>query len=292
MPPSVLERRLAVVGPGRVGRALLRSWIQAGGREPRVVGRDRDAARRAVSQIPGGVPMGLEEPGASSDCDILVVAVADDDVESVASRLADETICRYAFHVSGVLPLEVLDPLRRSGAALGSLHPLRPFTGEATETWVGAFVAIEAEDQALECASALVGALGAHGHPIPGAARPLYHAGATLCAGGSVALLSLAARAWTAAGISEPEALAALAELSTRALSRAAPLGVAQALTGPIARRDVGTVRAHVEALAPFPDVFRVYADLARETLRRTGGRGREEEIERLLDQPAGSPTR
>ena len=61
--------------------------------------------------------------------------------------------------------------------------------------------------------------------------------------------------------------------------------GVEEAFTGPVARRDIVTMRAHRDALAPLPDAGRLYALLAAETLRRTPGRGREEEILTLIER-------
>jgi len=51
-----------------------------------------------------------------------------------------------------------------------------------------------------------------------------------------------------------------------------------------LARRDVGTVRAHRAALAASPETLRLYTMLARETLARTPGRGKEEEILAVLE--------
>ena len=58
----------------------------------------------------------------------------------------------------------------------------------------------------------------------------------------------------------------------------------AEAFTGAVARRDVGTVRAHVAALAADSRSLALYRALAEEILLRTEGAGREAEIRALLD--------
>jgi predicted short-subunit dehydrogenase-like oxidoreductase (DUF2520 family) len=287
----VLSSSLSLVGPGRAGSAFGRSWLAAGGFLTEVIARDAAAPREAVERLAGGSPRGVAEAGA--DCDILVLAVPDDAIAGVASALAGRIRCRAAFHVSGALPASALEALRPGGAALGSLHPLRVFTGSAAETWAGAFVAIEGDAGAVSLAERIVGALGGRPHRIAPESKPLYHAAATLAAGGTVALISLAARAWAAAGIPESEARRALAELAGSAAAAAAARDFSEAFTGPVARHDRGTLRTHRDALAAYPDLLRVYQLLARETLARTapkgGGKDEEDEVLTLLeDGPDG----
>jgi predicted short-subunit dehydrogenase-like oxidoreductase (DUF2520 family) len=279
----VLSSSLSLVGPGRAGSAFARSWLAAGGSLADVIARDPAAAREAVARLGGGTPRGVAELDA--DCDILVLAVPDDAIAAVSGALAGRLRCRAAFHLSGALPASALEALRPFGASLGALHALRVFTGSAEETWAGAFVAIEGDAGSLSLAEQIVGAVGGHAHRIAPESKPLYHAAATLAAGGTVALISLAARAWVHAGIPESEARQALAELAEHAAAAATSRDFADAFTGPIARRDRGTLRVHRDALAAFPDLARLYRLFTRETLARTAGRGGEEEILSLLEE-------
>ena len=145
----------------------------------------------------------------------------------------------------------------RGAVALGSLHPLRAFTGAAGENWRGAFVAIEGDPTAVEAGLAVAAAFGAHGHRLDAAGKPLYHAGAQLAAGGTAAVVSLATRAWAEAGLDPESARRELAGLSASAAGAVAAGPFAEAFTGAVARRDVGTVRAHLEALASQTDSWR-----------------------------------
>ena len=281
MPREILRSSVSLVGPGRAGRALARSWISAGGRLGEVIARDLSRARDGARDIGGGNPRALDEPHAA--CDILVLAVPDDAIARAARALAGRLRCRAAFHVSGALSAAELETLGSSGAALGSLHPLRAFTGASGETWRDAFVAMEGDADAMDIGEDLVRAIGGRPRRIAPEAKPLYHAAATLAAGGTVALVSFAARAWQEAGIPEEEARPALADLAARAAKAAASHGFEEAFTGPVARRDIGTLEAHRDALAALPDAARLYALLAAETLRRTLGKGKEDEISTLI---------
>src|SRR5687767_1943091 len=276
---------LVLVGPGRAGLALLRSWTGAGGKVV-VIARDASAARRALSD---SVEVRAQDDGRDFTGDYLVLAVPDDAIEPVAAALAPRAACRFSFHLSGALSANALAPLTPT-ASVGSLHPLRAFTGASDESWKDSFVAVEGDEEAAQAGSRLCRTIGARPRRVAPADKPLYHCAATLAAGGVASLLSLAARLWENAGLDREEGRVELARLAVGAAEAVGRLPFADALTGPVARRDVETVRLHRDALSGRPDIARLYGDLALETLRRTAGRGREGEIARLLELSGERP--
>lgn len=262
---EILGKGIALVGPGRAGRAFARSWTNAGGHIAYVIGREA----RENSYAP---------------CDVAVLAVPDDAIGPVAADLAARLPCRFALHLSGALGSEALAPFVLAGAAVASMHPVRPFTGAPDEDWRGAFVAVEGEARAVELVEAIAGAVGARAYRLAAGNRALYHASATLAAGGAAAVVSIAVRGWVAAGIPEDVARETLAGLASRATAAVGAQPFAEAFTGAVARRDAGTVRAHVDALGGDPRTLAVYRALAEEILSRTDGAGREAEIRAILD--------
>ena len=104
---------LTLVGPGRAGRAFVRSWVGAGG------------TATAVSEGPAALLEGFlrrRRPGGPRRRDRVR-----------RGRLAPSARCRFAFHLSGALASDTISPLRAAGAAIGSFHPLRAFRGEEGE---------------------------------------------------------------------------------------------------------------------------------------------------------------
>jgi predicted short-subunit dehydrogenase-like oxidoreductase (DUF2520 family) len=286
-PLSLKGSTLILVGPGRAGSALARAWTGAGGTLHAVIGRTAASAESARARLGAEAAFSVHDADGLK-ADVLVLAVPDDAIAGVASAVAGRVSARWAFHLSGALAADALEPLRRAGAATGSLHPLAPFTGKDGETWDGAYVAVEGEDAAAAEGERLAKELGGRGHRIRASGKPLYHAAATLAAGGTAALLAMAVKLWEQAGLPEAEARAALSVLSRRAAEAVGAMPFGEAITGPIARRDVGTLRAHARALREAPAAAEVYAALAEETLRQTPGRGSEEQIRRLLARDGG----
>ena len=208
---DILALPLVLVGPGRAGKALARSWMRAGGRLALVVARTRPARRAPDASSRRAAP---PPPGCRSAATCSSLAVPDDRIAAVARDLARRTSCRFAFHLSGALPAALLAPLARRGAAVGSLHPLRAFPAhdEGTPETAPDGRALSSPSRAIprrsKPAERLAAALGATGRRIDTASKPLYHAAATLAAGGTMALLSVAVRAAVRAGLPEPEARA------------------------------------------------------------------------------------
>jgi predicted short-subunit dehydrogenase-like oxidoreductase (DUF2520 family) len=276
---SLNGRTLVLAGPGRAGCAFARSWLDGDGRIAGVL------ARTPVSDpaLAGAAALSWDDAGPLPESDLLALAVSDDAIGDCAVRLAPRCRSRFACHFSGALSSALLAPFGASGASFASLHPVRPFTGAPSEDWAGAFVAVEGEEAACREGESLLRALGARPHRLGDERKPLYHAAATLAAGGVAAVLSVAVRGWEEAGIPEDVAREVLSGLSIRAAQAVGERPFADAFTGAVARRDSGTVRRHAESLAGDGEALRLYAWLAEEVLRRTEGRGREAEIRAIL---------
>jgi predicted short-subunit dehydrogenase-like oxidoreductase (DUF2520 family) len=114
-----------------------------------------------------------------------------------------------------------------------------------------------------------------------------------MAAGGLVGLLDAIASVARLAGLDERKAIAVYAPLARQALANAERLGIDAALTGPLLRGDVGTVRGHLAVLKEqAPDAVPLYVEVARRELaiaRRRGELGDDQaaHISALLDGAA-----
>jgi predicted short-subunit dehydrogenase-like oxidoreductase (DUF2520 family) len=118
-------------------------------------------------------------------------------------------------------------------------------------------------------------AIGAFPVRLAPGSKAAYHAAAVLAAGGFVALLDAIAELGRVAGLDERGALAVYGRLVEQTLGNARALGIANALTGPLARGDLGTLDRHLAALAKHaPAALPLYAAAAEREIALAEGRG------------------
>jgi predicted short-subunit dehydrogenase-like oxidoreductase (DUF2520 family) len=291
--------RLGVIGAGRVGAVLGAALRQRGHDIVSVAGESDASVRRAADLLPG-VPV-LKPTAVARSCDVLLLTVPDDMLENVVTQLAASGALRrgqYVVHTSGSHGLRVLDPAAAVGARPVAMHPAMTFTGTALdlERLPDCVFGVTAGPAERDWVASLVAELGGRVSWVPEEHRGLYHAGLAHGANHLVTLVSQAMELLGAAGAEDPAAT--LGPLLRAALDNALAAGDS-ALTGPIVRGDVNTVRAHLaEIAANAPDTLPSYVALARATLDRvvTDGRVvpiRGDAIRRALDaaaQRAGAP--
>ena len=254
-----MENSLAIVGAGRVGRALGRRLRDLGWKIGAVVTRNETSARRAVRFI--GAGKAHAQPTRQIVMSrVILVAAPDDQISSVARELAriggEELRGRVVLHTSGALDVRVLDPVKACGAAVGSMHPLQSFSGVAVPVLEGRVFAVEGDTQAIRAAREIARALGGSPVRIPSGKKVLYHAAATMAASNVLAIEEAATQLLMSLGMKRGQATKALLALSRQVLENMEQLGPRAAWTGPLSRGDFRIVEAHVEALRELPVEF------------------------------------
>jgi len=173
-------------------------------------------------------------------------------------------------HCNGASSIDLLAPAAAGGSATGVLHPLQSFPTpeQAVANIPGSPFGIEASDeQLLDTLRRIAADLGGTAFVVRGD-KAIYHASAVIASNYLVALLDLAAGLWERLGLTRDEGLRALLPLVRGTVENLERVGLPDALTGPIARGDVGTIGRHLDALARVaPEVVPVYKELARRTI-------------------------
>lgn len=266
--------RIGFIGAGHVGTALAVAMVRAGWPVSAVA--SRDAGR--VERFRGLVPSARAVPfaGIVDEVDLVFVTVPDDAIPLVADRLRLYG-GQAAVHTSGALPAEVLAPALAAGSSAGSFHPLVAFADVegSVAALQGATVALDGDPDLLTLLAELATDLGAQPVRLPPGGKAAYHAAAVLSAGGFVGLLDAIAEVGRGAGLDEAGALAIYAPLIRQTLANAEALGIAAALTGPLLRGDVSTVRGHLDAIDRLaPRARELYRAAARREVALAVDRG------------------
>lgn len=250
---------LSIIGAGRIGRALGRRLRELGWKIGAVVTSSESSARKAVRSIGAGRAHAFLTRQVLA-AQVILITTQDHSLATVAAELArigaEELRGKIVLHTSGALSSDVLDPVRRCGAAVGSMHPLQTFSGVGVPPLEGRVFTIEGDVVAVRMARQMARALGAVPVQIEGSKKPLYHAAGALAAGNVLALMEAATRLMTAAGMKRREAVRALLPLTRQVLENFERLGPRAAWTGPLSRGDYGVVAAHTEAMKDLPPEF------------------------------------
>ena len=288
--PSQRPGRLGVgvVGAGRVG-AVLASALRSAGHS--VVGATgvSEASRDRIEAMLPGVPL-LDVPDVVERAELVLLTVPDDVLADLVGGLATTGAWQpgqLVVHTSGRFGTAVLDPARRRGAIPLALHPAMTFSGTSLDVarLADCCFGVTAPNPVLPVAQALVVEMGAEPVVIDEELRPLYHAALSHGSNHLVTLVAQAAQLLGQAGVEHPGRL--LGPLLSAALDNALRRGD-DALTGPVARGDAGTVTAHLEVIAGTgaADVLQAYRVMARTTAERALATGRLDaaSAEALLD--------
>lgn len=269
-----------IVGPGRVGVALGYALWKAGALEALTYCGRRPEPPVHPLFLEGGARYlyGVVRPEGGTTA--LLLAVPDAVVPGMARVLAEQGPAPAgcaAFHVSGALTVEVLDPLHGAGYAVGSIHPLQAVADpvRGAELLRGSYFAVAGEPEARATARRLVLGLGGRVIAVAERKRPVYHAAAVMASGYLAVMVAAATRLLEDAGVAPEEALAALLPLARGTLDNLEHLEAGAWLTGPMVRGDVETVRMHLQALPePERSLYRALGRAALELGERAGLRG------------------
>ena len=255
---------IGIVGAGAVGTALGVALTRVGWPIHAVA--SRDATRRERFRSLVDVTRAFVDPEPLvEEVELIILAVPDDAIGPLAASLRMYS-GQAMIHTSGAVGAEILAPAMAAGTQIGSFHPLVAFadTERAVQALHGATVAIEGDDQLASMLASMAEAIGASPVRLAPGSKPAYHAAAVLAAGGFVALLDAIAELGRVAGLDESGSLAIYGQLIEGTLGNARALGIAAALTGPITRGDVGTLRAHLDVLNDnAPGALALYAAAA-----------------------------
>ena len=283
-----MSERLFIIGAGQVGRGLFRSFRESG---VEVVGfHSRRPSPIATSY---GVL-----PPVIGDANTIIVAVRDDQLDSVLADLVDATSPSgrrrlasgtVVVHTSGGAEPPLIPRMVEMGLSGGTFHPLVPFANpdRAPELLRKAWIGIDGDDQARAASRRLAGQLGARTLEIPAGMKSIYHAAAVISSNFPIVLGAVASSILTDAGVPERSAHQAVHSLMDAAISNIAEGHPESALTGPVMRGDVETVNRHLQALRHNPEARALYRRLSFAALeiasRQGGDPARLAEIRRLL---------
>ena len=253
---------VSIIGAGKVGRSLYQ-LMGLVGMNASLIGRDPVAQGKAMRTA-----------------DIVLLTVPDGKIQALAETLAPE--CQdgtIVAHCSGALSSHRLTAIQQAGGRTASIHPLNTFPSvdaalarfNSVTHQSHAFV--EGDPVAVDQLSTLFEQLGFEVSHMHAESKVLYHAACVFACNYLTVLLDVSVEMAKQAGLSGDTFLSAIKPLVTATLENLHQFGTVEGLSGPIARGDVTTVSAHLDAL-PELDQRRLYQALGQRAVSMVEQRG------------------
>jgi predicted short-subunit dehydrogenase-like oxidoreductase (DUF2520 family) len=271
---------IAIIGPGKVGTSIALLAKQNGYRISALSGRDEKKTQKSAKLIGGDVKVCLATEAAAA-AQLVLLTVSDGAIESVCQDLAHAgafSSGQTVAHVSGALSSEALASARDiCGAKIGSLHPLQMFPNveAALDVMPGSHWFCEGDPHAVLLLKQLVLNIGGMAHIISVENKALYHCASVVACNYLNALMDIALAIAEKSGLDRKTAWEVLTPLVEGTISNIDKLGTVDALTGPIERGDVETVKRHLHALKDAdPEISEIYRTLGRWTVQLAHEKG------------------
>jgi len=259
----------SLFGASRVGVSLAYHFCRAGYSPEFLWNRSEERLNKAIRWVPFKYEStSIKDFQEKSNW--IIISVSDDAVESVAQKFAesvDNLNNVNAFHTSGILSSEVLNPLKEKGCRTGSFHPVLSVPDIRTGISKMSSAVFTCEGEIDKELVKLAEKIGGKGMQLTHKQKELIHVSSVFLSNYSISLIAAVKELCKKKGLSEEKAKTILRGLSEQAVENGWSKPPSDVLTGPIVRGDVKTIEKHLELLDEFPDLKKLYADFGRLTL-------------------------
>lgn len=263
--------KVGFIGAGKVGFSLGRYFADNGIELTGYYSRTADSARKAAEFT--GSEFYSQPDGLISASDAVFLTVPDGAIKETYLSLTKYKLTgKQLCHCSGAMSAtEAFPDISAYGALASSIHPLFPVSSreESYKELGNAFFCIEGD-----CADEWSGILSRMGNSvriITSGIKSRYHAACSVASNLVCGLMEESVQMLEQCGFTADEALAALEPLAMSNIRRIFAVGPTAALTGPIERNDVSTVKKHIACIDDktgselYKAVSRKLADMAQE---------------------------
>jgi len=201
--------------------------------------------------------------------DVIFIAVNDSAIETadgeIRKAFGTKLRNKCIIHFSGSQTRKVLKSSASADAKTAAMHPFQTFYKPTKHLFDKISWGIDAEEADKDLLTGIVSVLGGKAVFLSEetiAHKELYHMTAVISSNYLISLLALSADLAEKAGISAKDFLPGIIETTVEnfidGLNSRQPL----ALTGPVARGEIGLIKEHLQALENDPDLQRQYARL------------------------------
>ncbi|NUN09010.1 MAG: DUF2520 domain-containing protein [Ignavibacteriaceae bacterium] len=246
------KTKTVVIGAGKIAYTISAALFNSGAPPSAIISRNP----RSAEDLAYAFSVPIHSGSLSSikkNTNIIILSTPDTEIQRTAKLLSalDLPFEKILFiHLSGALSLNLLAPLERKGALTGSLHIMHTFPNKTPQKIEGLPAAIEySSPRALKEMKSLCGLLKIEPFFLEKGKKTLYHIAGVFAANFLNGNLSASREIAADAGVNDRLFSALFIRITEKTLANIKRSGIEHALSGPVERNDVLTVKEHIKQL-------------------------------------------
>ena len=259
--------KIGIIGAGKVGCSMGKYFVENGIPVAGFYSRHQESAEQAATFTKTEKFDSLTS--LVDLCDIVFIATPDDAIREVWNRIHSLSIeNKVICHFSGSLSSDVFSRREQTGALCCSLHPMYAFSDRFTsyEKLNTVIFSIEGDKQGIVRLRELFLPLGNSVYKIASDKKVKYHCAASMVSNMMIGLYELSIRMLEDCGLDQEQARLFVEPLVRENIENVLNTSSAEALSGPIERGDLETVKKHLMVLRGREK--RIYQDLGQIVLQ------------------------
>lgn len=245
-----MEFNVGFIGAGRVGVTLGKYFSVNGLNLKGYYSRSEKSAKEAADFTSSNHYDDLES--LLEVCNVVFITTPDDIIKKVWNKikkykLKDKIIC----HSSGSLSSSIFSDIDTLGAFGYSIHPMCAFSDKFNtyKTLYKIYFSVEGHNKYIAFLKTVFERMGNKVIMIDKNKKPLYHLASVTVSNLVLSLLDIGCSYLEDCGITKDDAINALMPLIDNNLTNIKEKGFVGALTGPVDRGDMETIRHHLEVI-------------------------------------------
>jgi len=285
-----MKKKIVFIGAGKVAWHLSCALSKKGYAISGIASRKKLSAKKLADKFNTAWSDKPEE--IVKDADIIFITTPDAEVRGVVQNLCSRRVIKrkqLVIHTSGVLGVREIKCVEKFGALALSMHPGFPFSSKSykKDELRGVFFVLEGSKKAVRIGKEIVHKLGARSLMIEEKSKAIYHLALIFASNFFVGVEDMSVELLQKCGIKRNDALELLKPLIEVTKSNIFKQGTRNALTGPIERGDVETVKKHLALLKRYQNSFeKIYKEISRYLLVMVEEKGKikQEKIKTIRD--------
>ena len=247
-----MKTKAVIIGAGRISYSLTSSLIKSGYEITSVISKNIESAKNLAQTF--HIKNYLTDlEGILKSTKLFFLTVPDGEIKKTAVRLSHLNLNfenSYFIHLSGSENISVLNSIKSMGGITASIHPMQTFPSKKVFSLKSVYAAVETnEEKYFKYISKLCKNLEMIPFKIKSDQKTFYHLAGVFASNFLAGNLFVSKKMLMKNEIDKKMFFNILSSTINSTLSNVKKVGPAKALSGPVERGDVQTIRNHISSL-------------------------------------------